>query len=96
MVDDLREIMGAEFDSLVRVFLEDAPRSIARLRQAAEGGEVDLMVGPAHTLKSTSANLGAMELSAIAKLIEYGARQKNLDDLLTRVAQLEQEYLCVD
>jgi signal transduction histidine kinase/DNA-binding response OmpR family regulator len=96
VVDDLKDIMGAEFDSLVRVFLEDAPRSIARLRQAAEGGEVDLMVGPAHTLKSTSANLGAMELSAVAKLIEYGARQKNLDEPLTRVAQLEQEYSRAD
>jgi signal transduction histidine kinase/CheY-like chemotaxis protein/HPt (histidine-containing phosphotransfer) domain-containing protein len=96
VVDDLRDIMGAEFDSLVRVFLEDAPRSIARLRQAAEGGEIDLMVGPAHTLKSTSANLGAMELSAVAKLIEYGARQKNLDEPLTRVAQLEQEYSRAD
>ncbi|MCK7592210.1 hybrid sensor histidine kinase/response regulator [Pseudomarimonas salicorniae] len=96
VVDDLKEIMGAEFDSLVRVFLEDAPRSIERLRQAAEGKEIDLMVGPAHTLKSTSANLGAMELSAIAKQIEYGARQKNLDEPLTRVAQLEQEFSRAD
>ncbi|GIX34792.1 MAG: hybrid sensor histidine kinase/response regulator [Lysobacteraceae bacterium] len=92
VVEDLRTIMGTEFDALVRVFLEDAPRSIQRLRQAAEGGQVDLMVGPAHTLKSTSANLGALELSAVAKQIEMGARQKGLKDPLVWVARLEREF----
>ena len=32
------------------------------------------MVAPAHTLKSSSANLGALALSSVAKRIEFGAR----------------------
>ena len=38
------------------------------------------MIAPAHSLKSTSANLGAMALSDVAKLIEHGARAGTLRD----------------
>lgn len=88
--------MGAEFDSLVNVFLEDAPRSIDKLRGFAAAGDTDGMVGPAHSLKSTSANLGAMELSALAKQIEFGGRQKSLANPKGLVEELEHEFSRVD
>lgn len=84
--------MGSEFSSLVNVFLEDAPRSLERLTVAAAAKDLDALVGPAHSLKSTSANLGAMELSAQAKHIEHSARQKNLPDAAQRVAALHREF----
>jgi signal transduction histidine kinase/CheY-like chemotaxis protein/HPt (histidine-containing phosphotransfer) domain-containing protein len=92
IVDDLRDIMGDEFGSLVRVFLEDAPRSLIRLEAAAAAGDNDGLIAPAHSLKSTSANLGAMEVSAQAKHIEHAARQKTLTDAPHRVASLSAEF----
>ncbi len=92
VVEDLREIMGAEFDALVHVFLEDAPKSLSKLEQAAAANDNDGLVGPAHSLKSTSANLGAMELSAQAKHIEFGSRQKSLKDSPGLVMNLIQEF----
>jgi signal transduction histidine kinase/DNA-binding response OmpR family regulator/HPt (histidine-containing phosphotransfer) domain-containing protein len=92
IVEDLRDIMGDEFASLVRVFLEDAPRSLIRLEAAAAAGDNDGLIGPAHSLKSTSANLGAMEVSAQAKHIEHAARQKTLVDAPQRVASLSAEF----
>jgi signal transduction histidine kinase/CheY-like chemotaxis protein/HPt (histidine-containing phosphotransfer) domain-containing protein len=92
IVQDLRDIMGEEFPSLVRVFLEDAPRALARLQEAAASGDIDSLVGPAHSLKSTSANLGAMEMSAQAKHIEHGARARTLTDAPDRAAALLAEF----
>ena len=92
VVDDLREIMGAEFASLVHVFLDDAPRAITRLTASAAAGDIAAMAAPAHTLKSTSANLGAMALSAAARHIEQSARQNQLPDPVERVAVLEAEF----
>jgi signal transduction histidine kinase/DNA-binding NarL/FixJ family response regulator/HPt (histidine-containing phosphotransfer) domain-containing protein len=92
IVEDLRDIMGDEFASLVRVFLEDAPRSLIRLEAAAAAGDNDGLISPAHSLKSTSANLGAMEVSAQAKHIEHAARQKTLTDAPQRVASLSAEF----
>jgi HPt (histidine-containing phosphotransfer) domain-containing protein len=78
VVRDLMEMMGSEFSDLVRVYLEDTPKSLAALARAAASGGVEGLVGPAHSLKSTSANLGALALSEMAKGIEQGARQGRL------------------
>lgn len=76
--DELLDVMGSEFSALIRVYLEDSPRSLRQLVQAAESGNVDSMVGAAHSLKSTSANLGALILSDMAKRIEQGGRRGDL------------------
>jgi signal transduction histidine kinase/CheY-like chemotaxis protein/HPt (histidine-containing phosphotransfer) domain-containing protein len=88
VVQELQELMGEEFNRLVRVFLDDAPTHLAKLEEAARGGEVAELIGPAHTIKSASANLGALMLSAQAKHIELGARQRVLEDPQAEVARL--------
>jgi signal transduction histidine kinase/CheY-like chemotaxis protein/HPt (histidine-containing phosphotransfer) domain-containing protein len=92
IVDDLREIMGEEFVALVRVFLEDAPQALKKLEQAALKQDVDGLIGPAHSLKSTSANLGALALSDLARTIEHGSRQRTLTDPVGHVAALSREF----
>ena len=86
-------MMGTEFTELVRVYLEDTPKSIVQLDNAARVNDLDGLVGPAHSLKSTSANLGALGLSELAKRIEHGARQKNLPGPPSAlVAELASEF----
>ncbi|OHE79506.1 MAG: hypothetical protein A2X76_08540 [Lysobacterales bacterium GWF1_69_6] len=92
VVDELRAVMGNEYLSLVRLFLEDAPRHVQALEAAATANDMAAMVAPAHTLKSASANLGAMALSAAAKRIELGARQGVLPRPAVAVAVLDSEY----
>lgn len=89
---ELREIMGPEFVSLVQVFLEDAPLALERIRSLAAGPDLTAIAAPAHTLKSTSANLGALNLSAQAKAMELEARQHTLRAAPARAAALAAEY----
>ena len=63
-----------------------------RLEAAATANDMQRMIAPAHTLKSASANLGAMALSAAAKRIELGARQGVLPRPAVAVAVLESEF----
>src|SRR5690606_9266227 len=93
VVEELRSVMGAEYLSLVRLFLEDAPGHVRALEAAAAANDMSAMVAPAHTLKSASANLGAMVLSAAAKRIELGARQGVLPRPAVAVAVLESVFL---
>jgi signal transduction histidine kinase/CheY-like chemotaxis protein len=69
-----REFMGDRFDILVRIFLEDARCHIEVLKRNAEG---DLpaadSVLPAHTLKSSSGQLGLQRVSALALELERQA-----------------------
>jgi len=84
-------VMGDDFRSLVKVFLEDAPGHLAQLEAAALGADLAAMTGPAHSLKSASANLGATMLSDLARTIESGARKGQLAAPELRVARLAQE-----
>jgi CheY-like chemotaxis protein/HPt (histidine-containing phosphotransfer) domain-containing protein len=78
VVRDLLDVMGDEFTDLVRVYLEDTPKALAALEQADGRGSVDGLIAPSHSLKSTSANLGAIGLSELAKRLEHGARSGTL------------------
>jgi len=74
IIGDLLDTMGGEFGDLVRVYLEDAPQRIAAIEVAAASGDAAAQVAPAHTLKSSSANIGATALSELARQIEHAAR----------------------
>jgi HPt (histidine-containing phosphotransfer) domain-containing protein len=89
---ELREVMGSEFGNLVQMFLVDAAKYIQQLEEAAGGGNLEKMIAPAHTLKCSSANLGAMAVSAAAKRIEVGAREGVLPRPAVAVAVLEAEF----
>ena len=89
---ELRQVMGAEFKSLVQMFITDAAKYIRQLEEAATESDLTRMIGPAHTLKSSSANLGAMAVSAAAKHIEVGAREGALPRPAVAVAVLDAEF----
>ena len=92
IVNDLMDMMGAEFADLVRVYLEDSPKALSILERSAASNDLDGLIAPAHSLKSTSANLGAMMLADMAKRIEHGARSGTIGEPVLLVAQLTHEF----
>ena len=89
---ELREVMEDGFDDLVRTYLDNTPTLVRELQQAAQADDLDGMVVPAHSIKSSSANLGAMPLSQLARSIEMAARQQQQAEAMQAYAQLEQVY----
>ena len=75
VLNDLREVMEEEFVRLLYTYIKNAPTQLERLEEAARAGDVDAMVRPAHSLKSSSANVGAMRVSDLAREIEHAARE---------------------
>ena len=92
IIGDLLEVMGDEFPDLVRVYLEDTPKSVLLIEQAAKQRSIEGIIAPSHSLKSTSANLGAVRLSELAKRLEHGARSGELTEPLILVSELKREY----
>ena len=92
VIEDLRGLLGNEVERLIRVFLDDAPRLLATMENAASVPDFDSLRDAAHSLKSSSANLGAMVLSGAAKRIELAARDRNLDRPAVSVALLANEF----
>ena len=80
VISDLLDTMGGEFGDLVRVYLEDAPQRLRELEAGAETGDASAQVAPAHTLKSSSANIGAMGLSDLAQGHRARGARRHRDD----------------
>jgi HPt (histidine-containing phosphotransfer) domain-containing protein len=91
-LDELYDVIGDDAHHIVRVFLEDAPRVLHELEQAALAPDYAALRDAAHSLKSSAANLGAMALSAAARRLELGARTQTLDRPAVAVALLVQEF----
>lgn len=92
VLEELRAVLGTDLDHLIDVFLDDSPRLIAALEQAAIGPDYDALRDAAHSLKSSSANLGAMSLSTAAKRVELGARERLLERPAVAVALVANEF----
>ncbi|MGH8155452.1 MAG: ATP-binding protein [Rhodanobacteraceae bacterium] len=89
---DLEDIMGDELVALVDVYLRDGETRMRDLREAAGRGDGAAVGKLAHSLKSASANLGALPLSTRARQVEEAARNGTLADPADSVAALEKLY----
>lgn len=92
VLDELTDVLGGEIGALIDTYLADAPQLIAKLEAAAVEPDYTQLYQAAHALKSSSANLGAMALSAAARRIELGGRAGELDRPAVAVAMLEDEF----
>jgi HPt (histidine-containing phosphotransfer) domain-containing protein len=86
---------GADFlVELIGDYLEDASVRLARLIRAAAADAGTLML-EAHTLKSSSASLGAQGLSTLAKRLEDIGRDGDLSVLADNVEQFARQFAAV-
>jgi HPt (histidine-containing phosphotransfer) domain-containing protein len=84
---------GEEFlVELIEVYLEDTPKRLVELRRALETGDTPALTREAHTIKSSSANLGAMKISEIAKELENAGRVGATKQLAESVVRTEAEF----
>jgi HPt (histidine-containing phosphotransfer) domain-containing protein len=88
----MREAMQEEFPGLVATYLESAGRLVAELAAAAGAGDAGALYRPAHTLKSSSANLGAMSLSRMAAALESQAKRGSVERPLAQVEAIEAAF----
>lgn len=63
---------------LIRAFLSDGTEQVEAVDAAVAAGDEEALVRPAHTLKSSSATLGASRLSAVARALEMAGRSGSL------------------
>ena len=92
VLDELLEVIGPDTARIIGVFLDDTPPLIRQLQDASVAADLDQLRALAHSLKSASANVGAMALSAAAWRIEHDARAGTLERPAVAVALLIAEF----
>jgi len=88
VIAELRESVGGD-DSFVAelatAYLAEGQDYIDAMVDALARGEISAVVRPAHTLKSSSASLGAAHLAQICRGIEHAARDGQTEGLAAAV-----------
>jgi HPt (histidine-containing phosphotransfer) domain-containing protein len=75
------------------LFLEHAPQKLSAIRDAAERKDARGLQMAAHSLKSSSAYVGAMRLSALCKEMEEMGRSGSMEGVAEKARDLTAEFL---
>ena len=96
VLDSLRALQPAGGASLVErvvaAYLEHTPSQLAEARAALLRGDTAVLRRAAHTLKSSSANVGALRLSALCRELEADAKDSLSNHAEEGVARIETEF----
>lgn len=96
VVDSLRELtVPGEPDVLsevLRLFLDDAPRRLERLKAAWRDGDAGELRRAAHSLKGSSGNIGARHMYDICKQLDERGKAGDLTGARPLLDSLDEEF----
>jgi len=92
VLQGLEELLGEQVQEVVLAFLQDAEGIMSDLNNAGQQGyPSDMIYRPAHSLKSVSANVGAVKLSEMALTLEKQAKSDTLIDAEIQISAITKE-----
>ncbi len=97
-IENLLEITGGDPEFLAEMidsYLETTPPLLTKLHESLEAGDAAGFRMAAHTLKSGSADFGAMSLSKLCARLEEMGKDGTLDDAAPLIAEAEAIYALV-
>ncbi|KUJ74321.1 hypothetical protein AVO42_02615 [Thiomicrospira sp. XS5] len=87
----LKEVIGDDLKDILKSFLEVAPSTLSDIKQAIENGDADGLRLHAHTLKGSSANIGATELPPLCLALENKGKDGITEGLTAELSAVEAE-----
>jgi HPt (histidine-containing phosphotransfer) domain-containing protein len=95
-IENLRTINpddGGEFlRELIDIFLADTPQRITEIEQAIAAKHAGNLTRAAHSIKGSSGNFGAMQLSVLARDLEAQGKAGDFDGARANLAALRSEF----
>jgi CheY-like chemotaxis protein/HPt (histidine-containing phosphotransfer) domain-containing protein len=77
---------------VIKLYLAESPKLMKKLRQAADASNAPDIAASAHSLKSSSANVGAKALSRYCEDLERSARRADTEEARRLLAKVESEH----
>ena len=91
--ESLTDAMGVDFmGELIDTYCDDTPQLIVQLQQALEQGDAEGFRRLAHSIKSSSASMGALNFAMLARDLEMIGKSGDLTGSAEKVNQLESEF----
>ncbi len=93
VIENLKSLGGIELlAELHRVFISTSETLVADLHKALASGNAPVVEEKAHSLKSSSGNMGALQLSEICLQLEKMGQTKDLSNAKDLAQKLDSEF----
>ena len=91
LLGELKEIMEDDFPSLLETFVAESSRQYVEASEAWKARDMEVLRRAAHSLKGSCGNIGAEMLQATCEVIEYSAKDGEVEDVPTLLVQAESQ-----
>ena len=91
-LQDLKDIMEGEFETLINTFVMDSSSKITELADAIAANDADALRKVAHSLKGSSSNICAGALSEFARQLEFMGKEGSTDGAAGILESLKSEF----
>ncbi len=88
MGDEAIEVIS----ELIHSFLRDAPKQIVKMKDGVVENDREVVLLAAHTLKGSSANIGAEFLSSTSFELEMTAESDDIPLILSKINNIENAF----
>ena len=82
VLNDLKDIMGEDFQQLVTTFIQDSIERLSKLSAAIAANDNEQVRFIAHGFKGSALNLSALELTELCRQLEAMGRDNQLAQAL--------------
>jgi len=91
-IEALKEIMGDAFSVLLPTFTDETGKLVHSLSELHKQNDIEVFTRNAHSIKSSSANLGAAKLSTLAGELEAQGKSGDIANAPTIIERLTKEF----
>ena len=90
--NEMKAIIGNSFVEMLSMYSSESEEYIKLIEQGVARNKIEDIVRPAHTLKSSSRQIGALRLGGIAAEIEQLSRDQKIEPIKALATQLREVF----
>lgn len=95
-IENLRSLNPDDNDEFLReivgIFLEDTPKRLSELEECLAKQDVRSFTRAAHSIKGSSANVGAAYLRSAAERLEHKSNAEGLSDVTAQISEVRERF----
>jgi HPt (histidine-containing phosphotransfer) domain-containing protein len=90
--NELKDILGDDVRDIIDEFSKIVPNSLETIALSLKSGDADKVFVEAHTLKSSSGNIGLSRFSRLCAILETQARNNKIVEAESQLQLLNDEF----
>lgn len=92
-LEELKQSLEDDFDEVIDIYIESTTNILDQMREALDQAEDEEIKRLAHSLKSSSANIGATKLSEIAQALEQQLTDGVAENIKEKIDEMQKLFL---